>query len=125
MAGIAPAVNPLPVAGLVNPTPQIVVDPTQAGLVDPTSPLGVATQGLPLLGGTANPVGPPAFTQTELMVVLAQLMQNLGNIGRRGNSVATAYLRNNGAYSISPLEQGVKVRQADDSGYFQALGYQA
>jgi hypothetical protein len=141
MAGITPAVNPAPQtisapapitaaapvitdpngqpAVAVNPADptQVVVDPNAAAL-----PVVVPTIG-PLIGG-ATAVGLPGFSQTELMVVITQLMQNLGNVGK-GSSIASSYLQSSGSFSIAPLEQGVKVHQQDDSEYFQALGYEA
>jgi hypothetical protein len=145
MAGITPAVNP--------PAPQVATAPqalpaaaaTATPAADPTlpqplaaQPAAVTQQLVEVPPGTLSPVDPtltlvtgsspaglPAFSPSEIMVVVSQLLQNLKSVGNPGNSVAANFLRNNGAYSISPPEEGIKVHQADENSYFQALGYDA
>ena len=87
--------------------------------------------GLNLLATPANilpgagPAGSPiAFSQPDQMVFLTQLLQNLSNVGR-GSSVARSFLQSQGVYSSAPLEEPVRVRQADNDSYFEALGYTA
>jgi hypothetical protein len=77
---------------------------------NPASPIGAGFSGI-------NPAG---FSQPDRMIFMSQLFQNLGSLG---GGVATNYLAQRGSFSSAPLEQGVKVRQADENAYFEALGY--
>lgn len=73
----------------------------------------------PTTGGF-NGINPAGFSQPDRMIFMSQLFQNLG---RLGGGVATNYLAQRGSFSPTPLEKGVKVRQADENAYFEALGY--
>lgn len=100
MVSVNPSLN-LPVTGLRN------------AALSTAAPSPLATGAVPM--GTAE----QSLMAGDLLKTLKQL---LGLEGQSPN-LAAKFLAERGSFSVQPLEEAVKVRQADDSEYWAALGY--